>query len=109
MIFYNETERTIFGCGTAKEAIMIEAAEIQANSDASPQATSRVKVYQDGTIAGVLGAGTIALWFLIVDSIQGRPFYTPTVLGTALFGGGQGLQHPNRCVLRASLCSSTWR
>ena len=51
----------------------------------SPDTT---RVYQEGIIAGILGALTIALWFLVVDVVQGRPFYTPTVLGTALFGRG---------------------
>ena len=35
----------------------------------------------------------MAIWFLIVDSLAGRPFYTPTVLGTALFGRGAGLEN----------------
>ena len=51
----------------------------------SPDTT---RVYQEGIVAGILGALTIALWFLVVDVVQGRPFYTPTVLGTALFGRG---------------------
>jgi hypothetical protein len=46
------------------------------------------RVAQEGFIAGVLGAVTVAVWFLIVDMLHGRPFYTPTVLGTALFGRG---------------------
>ena len=46
------------------------------------------RVHQEGIIAGILGALTVALWFLVVDMIHGRPFYTPTVLGTALFGRG---------------------
>src|SRR5690349_6256693 len=41
--------------------------------------------YADGILAGLVGAATIALWFLALDSLHGRPFYTPTVLGTALF------------------------
>ena len=44
--------------------------------------------YKEGFIAGVLGALTVALCFLVVDAVHGRPFYTPTVLGTALFGRG---------------------
>jgi hypothetical protein len=36
-------------------------------------------------IAGCIGAATIALWFLILDVIAGRPLYTPTALGTAFF------------------------
>jgi len=66
-------------------------------------------VYAEGILAGLVGAGTIALWFLILDTIRGRPFYTPTVLGTALFGGGAGLSAPAQ--LPASLdlvLSFTW-
>ncbi len=47
-----------------------------------------------GILAGVIGAGTLALWFLILDTIAGRPLYTPTVLGTALFRSGAGLDAP---------------
>jgi hypothetical protein len=46
---------------------------------------------QQGMVAGLLGAATIAMWFLLVDSLSGRPLYTPTVLGLALFKGGAGL------------------
>src|SRR5207247_5883469 len=38
--------------------------------------------------AGVIGAATVALWFLVLDTAAGRPFHTPTVLGTALFRRG---------------------
>ncbi len=46
------------------------------------------RVYQEGIVAGILGGLTVAVWFLVVDLVQGRPLYTPTVLGTALFGRG---------------------
>ena len=46
-------------------------------------------IYKEGIIAGVLGALIIAVWFLVLDALHGRPFYTPTVLGTALFGRGE--------------------
>ena len=52
------------------------------------------QLYQEGILAGVVGAATIAVWFLIVDAISGRPLYTPTVLGTALFRRGAGLDTP---------------
>jgi hypothetical protein len=52
------------------------------------------KVYEEGIVAGLIGAATIAIWFLILDVIQGRPLYTPTVLGTALFRAGLGLTAP---------------
>ena len=42
-------------------------------------------VFQEGILAGLLGAAVIALWFLILDTARGRPLYTPSVLGTALF------------------------
>lgn len=52
---------------------------------------------REGTIAGIIGAASVALWFFIVDSIAGRPFFTPAVLGASLFDllgagfGGRGL------------------
>jgi hypothetical protein len=46
------------------------------------------RVYQEGIVAGILGGLAVAVWFLVVDLAQGRPLYTPTVLGTALFGRG---------------------
>jgi hypothetical protein len=51
-------------------------------------------VYQEGLVAGLLGAAAIAVWFLVLDSVAGRPFRTPTILGTAIFRGGQGLASP---------------
>ena len=42
--------------------------------------------FREGLVAGILGATSVALWFLIVDSVSGRPFYTPALLGTALLG-----------------------
>ena len=52
------------------------------------------KMYQEGIVAGVIGAAVIAIWFLMLDVINGRPLYTPTVLGTALFRRGEGLGSP---------------
>jgi hypothetical protein len=59
----------------------------------SPPGLSRAtvdttRVYQEGIVAGLLGGLAVAVWFLIVDLVHGRPFYTPTVLGTVLFGRG---------------------
>ncbi len=41
-------------------------------------------VYVEGVVAGLIGAATIAIWFFILDLYNGRPFYTPSVLGAAL-------------------------
>jgi hypothetical protein len=59
----------------------------------SPRGSERV--YEEGLIAGVLGAATVALWFLLVDTLARRPLHTPTILGTAIFRGGEGLQSPD--------------
>jgi len=56
-----------------------------ATADVSVPAADTARFYQEGIVAGVIGAVTVALWFLVVDSLHGRPLYTPTVLGTALF------------------------
>jgi hypothetical protein len=39
---------------------------------------------REGVITGFIGATAIALWFLIVDTIGGRPLYTPDFLGAGL-------------------------
>ncbi len=52
------------------------------------------RVAQEGIAAGILGAAVVALWFLILDLLSGRPLYTPTVLGTALFRSERGLATP---------------
>ena len=39
---------------------------------------------REGLIAGVLGATGVAVWFLIVDTIAGQPFFTPRVLGESV-------------------------
>jgi hypothetical protein len=58
------------------------------SSPVSASAVDTTRVYQEGIIAGILGALGVAVWFLVVDLVHGRPFYTPTLLGTALFGRG---------------------
>lgn len=39
----------------------------------------------EGIIAGLIGAAILAVWFLIIDTLHGRPLYTPSVLGSVLF------------------------
>jgi hypothetical protein len=51
-----------------------------------PSEISRVAV--EGISAGILGAVTIAIWFFVLDLFNGRPFYTPSILGSALFRRG---------------------
>lgn len=56
------------------------------------QASARL--YREGLLAGCIGGAVIALWFLILDTLAGRPLYTPSVLGTALFQGPAALASP---------------
>src|SRR5262245_56210044 len=51
-------------------------------------------VYSEGLLAGLVGAFTIALWFLVVDVFDGHPLFTPNLLGATWFGGGEGLTNP---------------
>ncbi|HLV27460.1 MAG TPA: hypothetical protein VKZ41_14225 [Gemmatimonadales bacterium] len=49
-------------------------------------------VVREGTIAGVLGALGVSVWFLIIDTVAGVPLLTPATLGEAflsLFGAAQ--------------------
>jgi hypothetical protein len=47
-------------------------------------------VLLEGLGTGLVGAGAVALWFLIVDVMTGIPFETPAALGSALFLGAAG-------------------
>lgn len=49
------------------------------------------KIVREGIVAGLIGAVTVALWFLVVDSVMGRPLFTPAALGSALFLGASEL------------------
>ena len=74
---------------TAQTGATTERPSHAAHTEESSQASRDVtRLYQEGLIAGLVGAATVALWFLLIDSIQGRPLYTPTVLGAALFHRG---------------------
>ena len=55
---------------------------------------NRAGSWIEGVTAGLLGAGGVALWFFAVDSIDGRPLYTPGLLGGALLNVlGRGVNH----------------
>ncbi|TVP56234.1 MAG: hypothetical protein EA351_08285 [Gemmatimonadales bacterium] len=48
-------------------------------------------VLREGLIAGVASGFVVATWFLVVDTFQGRPFFTPSALGAVLFDGATDL------------------
>jgi hypothetical protein len=73
---------------------------------AAPETTG---VYVEGLRAGLAGAVTIAVWFFVLDAIRGRPLYTPTVLGLALFRHGAGLDNPGAITPNFDMVMSfTW-
>ncbi len=45
------------------------------------------RILREGFIAGCIGAAIVAVWFLIIDAVNGRPFFTPAMLGSAVFWG----------------------
>src|SRR5881275_2284184 len=45
------------------------------------------RILREGFIAGCIGAAAVAIWFLIVDTVNGRAFFTPAMLGSAVFWG----------------------
>jgi hypothetical protein len=73
---------------------MIGQVEARPEAHAPSRVEQVERIYLEGLVAGLLGAATIALWFLILDTVAGRPLMTPTILGTAMFRGGQGLSSP---------------
>src|SRR5918999_3294096 len=40
-----------------------------------------------GLATGLIGAGVVAVWFLVLDTARGQPFFTPAALGAALLLG----------------------
>lgn len=46
------------------------------------------RILREGLVVGLVGAAAVAAWFLVVDLLAGRPFFTPAILGQALLFGG---------------------
>ncbi len=48
-------------------------------------------VVREGVVGGIIGAATVAVWFVLYDTATDRPLYTPALLGAAIL---QGLRDP---------------
>ncbi|NIP81534.1 MAG: hypothetical protein GWM90_20895 [Gemmatimonadetes bacterium] len=46
---------------------------------------------REGLVVGLLGAGAVALWFLVIDTVAGRVLFTPAALGSVIFHGATGM------------------
>lgn len=49
------------------------------------------KIVKEGLIAGMIGAGAVALWFLVIDAVAGRLLFTPAALGSVVFHGARSV------------------
>ena len=58
------------------------------------------RIAREGLVSGLLGAGTVAVWFLLYDVAAGVPLRTPALLGAALF---HGLRDASALVITAPL------
>ena len=49
------------------------------------------RTWKQGLVVGIIGAVTVAVWFLILDLVRGRPLFTPAALGATVFFGVRDL------------------
>ena len=56
------------------------------SSDLPAGRAPSASLVREGVQTGLLGAGAVALWFLLVDGIAGRPLHTPALLGAIVAG-----------------------
>jgi hypothetical protein len=59
-----------------------------------------IAVAREGVVAGLIGAGVVAVWFLAYDTLRLQPFRTPALLGSAVF---EGLRDPTLLTVRLEL------
>jgi hypothetical protein len=76
---------------------------VMTNSSAEGAASRRIGLTAEGVTAGIIGGATIAVWFLILDSVHGHPLYTPTLLGTAILRPGTPISPPEALPVSASV------
>ena len=53
----------------------------------------RADLLYDAFFTGAVGGSTVALFFLAVDLLEGRPLFTPSLLGSVLFEGAHAETH----------------
>jgi hypothetical protein len=59
---------------------------VASDAAASELAELAWRIVENGVLAGMIGATTVAVWFLILDLLtRGVPFFTPSLLGSILF------------------------
>jgi len=53
----------------------------------APRSSRAADLAYSSFYGGALGGSAIAVFFLILDAVRGRPLFTPSLLGSALFTG----------------------
>jgi len=53
----------------------------------TPAGAEASAILREGIVAGLIGAGVVALWFLVLDLLGGRMLFTPAALGSAMLYG----------------------
>jgi len=53
----------------------------------TPAHTEARTILREGIVAGLIGAGVVALWFFVLDLVGGRMLFTPAALGSAMLYG----------------------
>ena len=53
-----------------------------------PRPTRQADVAFAALTSGAVGSAAVALTFLLVDALRGQPFFTPSLMGSLVFGAG---------------------
>lgn len=51
---------------------------------------------REGIVSGLAGAATVAIWFFVLDLVQGRLLFTPAALGSGFLLGARGVNEVQR-------------
>ncbi|OGF17788.1 MAG: hypothetical protein A2W00_05945 [Candidatus Eisenbacteria bacterium RBG_16_71_46] len=63
----------------------------QVSGAGTARADHRADALLDGLFTGMIGALVVAVWFLVLDLINGQPLYTPSLLGSVLLHGKEAV------------------
>ena len=64
----------------------------------SPRMALEARIVREGVVAGLFGAGAVAMLILIFDVASGAPLQTPAILGSVIF---KGIRDPNLVTVSA--------
>src|SRR5262249_25537071 len=64
---YTPPHRRTVGSHPERSRVMTTRTDATATADLSVPAVDTARLYQEGLVAGIIGALTVALWFLVVD------------------------------------------